>query len=276
MNRVESAGLTDIGRKRKINQDSLFLDDRMGLYVVADGMGGHKAGEVASQIVVETLRDAMTTPGNQIRHYPEDDSLSPAAGRLMASIHLANQDVYQASRRDSELQGMGSTVSAVLLSDGAIICANVGDSPVYLIQRNHIEDISESHTLAAERAASGTGIPENMRNAAHHILTQAIGVGETVDPHICEVQGLPGDILVIASDGLSNKVTKEEICDAARSMAPGEACRHLVALANERGGEDNITVLIGKSQPSGFINKPIIKLFVDFFRSAFAGFRDKR
>jgi protein phosphatase len=276
MNRVESAGLTDIGRKRKINQDSLFLDDRMGLYVVADGMGGHKAGEVASRIVVETLRNSMTTPGNRSHHCPEDASLSPAAGRLMASIHLANQDVYQASREDSDLQGMGSTVSAVFLSDGTIICANVGDSPIYLIQRDQIEEISESHTLAAERAASDTDVPDNLREAAHHILTQAIGVGETVNPHICEVQGLPGDILVIASDGLSNKVTKEEICEAARSMDPGEACRHLVALANERGGEDNITVLIGKSKSSGLSNKPFIGPFINFFRNAFAGFRDKR
>jgi protein phosphatase len=276
MNRVESAGLTDIGRKRQINQDALFLDDRMELYVVADGMGGHKAGEVASRITVETLRDEMATPENTDCNPPEDASLSPAADRLMAAIHLANRKVYQASLEDNDLQGMGTTVSAVLLSNGTIIGANVGDSPIYLIHRDHIEEISVAHTLAAAWEAAGMDRADRQEEAAHHILTQAVGVGETVDPHICETQGFPGDILVIGSDGLSNKVTKQEINDAARSMAPDAACRHLVTLANERGGEDNITVLISRIKPAGFTSNPAIKPFIHFFRNACAGFRTKR
>jgi protein phosphatase len=276
MNRVESAGLTDIGRKRKINQDALFLDDRVGLYVVADGMGGHKAGEVASRIVVETLRDSLTAPGNPAEDGPKDASLSPAAGRLMAAIHLANREVYQTARGDSALHGMGSTVSAVFLINGTIIGANVGDSPIYLIHQDQIEEISVPHTLAAQQAAAGMDTTEALGSATHHILTQAVGVGEAVSPHICEVQGFPGDILVIGSDGLTNKVSKEEILKAARSMTPDAACRYLIALANKRGGEDNITVLISKTEPAGLENNPVIKPFIQFFRSTFAGFRNKR
>jgi protein phosphatase len=276
MNQAVSAGLTDIGKRRRINQDTFFLDDRIGLYVVADGMGGHKGGEVASRIVVKTLQDSMATPNTSNGEAPEDESLSPAAGRLMTSIHLANQNVYQASSKDDALQGMGSTVSAVFLCNETIVCANVGDSPIFLIHRDHIDEISEAHTLAAEQAAAAGGDIDTPDLAAHHILTRAIGAENSVEPYVCELQGFPGDILVIGSDGLSNKVTKEEIREAARTMAPLQACRHLIALANERGGEDNITVLITRIKPSKFLNNPVIKRFIHFFRSAFAGFRNKR
>ncbi len=276
MKQIESAGLTDIGRKRKINQDAFFLDDRLGLYVVADGMGGHKAGEVAARMVVENLRDSMALPPSEDTMPLEDDSLSPMAGRLLEAIHVANRNVYRASLEDETLQGMGSTGSAVFLTDSTIIGANVGDSPIYLIHRNHINEISMAHTLEAQLAATGANENRKLDRAAHHILTQAIGTRETVDPYLCEIQCFPGDMVVIGSDGLSNKVAKEEINHAARSMPLPQACHHLVAMANERGGEDNITVLIARIGSAGFLNNPVIKPFIHFFRSAFAGFRNKR
>jgi len=171
---------------------------------------------------------------------------------------------------------MGSTVSAVLLSGSVIIGANVGDSPIFLIHRNHIDEISVAHTLAAEQAAAAMGDTAPTAQAAHHILTRAIGTQESVAPHLCEIQGFPGDILVIGSDGLSNKVSQEEICETACTKPPDQACRHLVALANERGGEDNITVLVTRIKSARFANKPVLKPFIRFFRSAFAGFRNKR
>ena len=276
MNQVESAGLTDIGRKRKVNQDAFFLDDRLGLYVVADGMGGHKAGEVASQIVVETLREEMAGPENPGEVFHPDASLSPTAARLLKAIELANLNVRQKSRNNEAFQGMGSTVSAILLSGHTVIAANVGDSPIYLIQRNHIEEISVPHTLAAAQAAGEIEGDSRPDEAAHHILTRAIGTQHSVTPHICEIQGFPGDILVACSDGLSNKASKAEISSAARSMPPDKACRHLVALANERGGGDNITVLITRIKSGGFINSPALKPVVRFFRCVFSGFRNKR
>lgn len=275
MNQVESAGLTDIGRIRKINQDAFFLDDRMGLYVVADGMGGHKAGEVASRIVAETLCDSMAVSENGLDAMRFDNSLSPEANRLLSAIRDANQNVFQASRENDEYRGMGSTVSAVCLCDNTIIVANVGDSPIYLIHRKHIEEISVPHTMAAEQVAADPDGMTQPEKALNHILTRAIGVRETVTADICEVQGFSRDILVIGSDGLSNKVCKEEINEAAQSMPPEKACRHLVALANERGGEDNITVLIIKLKSAAFRNNPVAKSFIHFFRKAFSGFRNK-
>ena len=271
MNKVESAGATDIGRKRKINQDAFFLDDHVGLYVVADGMGGHKAGEVASQIVVDTLRDAMADPENPGDVSCPDASLSPAAARLLKAIELANQNVRRTSQNNEAFQGMGSTVSAILLSDRTVIAANVGDSPIYLIQRNHIEELSVPHTLAAELERDGQ--PDE---AAHHILTRAVGTQDSVSSHICEIQTLPGDIIVACSDGLSNKASMAEISSAARSMPPDKACRRLVVLANERGGEDNITVLIARIKSTGFSNHPVLKPVFHFFRCVFSGFRNKR
>lgn len=261
MKQVESAALTDVGQKRKINQDAFFLDDQMGLYVVADGMGGHKAGEVAARMVVESMRNTLANKQAPVVSSEEDGSLSETAGRLVGAIHRTNLDVYQASQESESLQGMGSTVSAVFLSGNAIIGANVGDSPIYLIHGDQIDEISMAHSLEGN---------------ARHILTQAIGTQDTVFPYACEVQSFPGDMLVICSDGLSNKVTKEEINQVAQSMPPEQACRHLVSLANKRGGEDNITVLITKIKPLGFSDHPVIKPFVHFFRRAFTGLRDKR
>lgn len=266
MNRVESAGLTDTGRKRDINQDAFFLNDRAGLYIVADGMGGHKAGDVASRMVVETLRDSLTGPEKIPVSDYSDAALSTEANRLQSAIQLANRNVYKASRKHDDFRGMGTTVSAVYISGDTIIGANVGDSPIYLIHRNQINEISESHTLAAENTMSGPNGESRPDEAAHHILTRAIGVDETVTAHICEIHRFSGDILVIGSDGLSNKVSREEINAAAQSMPPPKACRHLVALANERGGEDNITVLIAKIGYTAFVNHPVSKSVIAFFR----------
>jgi PPM family protein phosphatase len=276
MDQVESAGLTNIGRKRKINQDALFLDDRMGLYVVADGMGGHKAGEVASRIVVETLRDSMTDSKNGPDAMRVDSSLSPEANRLLSAIRDANQNVFQTSREKDEYQGMGSTVSAVCLCGDTIIGANVGDSPIYLIHRKHIDEISVPHTLEAEQAAADPAGMTEPEPSLHHILTRAVGIHDSVNAHLCEIQGFTGDILVIGSDGLSNKVSREEISKTAQTMPPAEACEHLVAMANQRGGEDNITVIIVKIGHVAARKRSFMELLVNFFRKAFPEFRSKR
>ncbi len=140
---IESAGITDIGRKRKNNEDCLFLDDDQRLYVVADGMGGHQAGEVASKLVVETIQ-------NYMRRFREEKGRE--ANRLLSSIHLANQAVFQASRNKNSCQGMGSTVSAVYFTDNTLIAANVGDSPIYLVRDKSIKLLSVIHNLLAESA----------------------------------------------------------------------------------------------------------------------------
>ncbi|MBU4344277.1 MAG: protein phosphatase 2C domain-containing protein [Desulfobacteraceae bacterium] len=235
---VESSGITDIGRKRKNNEDCLFLDDDQRLYVVADGMGGHQAGEVASKLVVETIQNYM----KQFRE-KEGREATPKAW-LLSSIHLANQVVFHASCNKNSCQGMGSTVSAVYFTDNTIIAANVGDSPIYLIRDKGIKLLSVTHNLLAEQTAIDPEGARYLSSALKHILTRAIGIGKTVMPDICEIQCFKDDTLVISSDGLSDKVSPEEILAVVNKERPDKACKTLVDLANKYGGDDNITIII--------------------------------
>jgi protein phosphatase len=246
---VESAGLTDVGRKRAGNEDSFFLDDDMRFYVVADGMGGHKAGEVASKIVVESLQDHMqefkgeSKTGDMV---PADETLSKEANHLLRGIHQANQAVFQQSQSSEDFKGMGSTVSAIYLTDSTIITSNVGDSPIYLIRSGDIETLYKPHTMGAEHAAIAPEGAKPLGKQFQHMLTRAMGVEENVRPDSFEIEMLSGDILVICSDGLSDNVSPPEIRDIVVKEDPEQACRSLVDLSNEIRGHDNITVIVLK------------------------------
>ncbi|MBF0224216.1 MAG: serine/threonine-protein phosphatase [Desulfobacterales bacterium] len=265
---VESAGITDVGRKRKNNEDSLFLDGDQNLYVVADGMGGHQAGEVASRLVIETIRDYMKRykKGESVEEFGEiDETLSVDANRLLASIKLANKTVYQLSKSRDAYRGMGSTVSAVLFGQDTVIISNVGDSPMYLVHKDEIELISEPHTVMAEQAAIDPDGANNLSERYKHMLTRGMGIEETVVPHICEIQCFKGDIIVFSSDGLTDKVSAEEILKVVRNESSRKACRILVDLANSRGGDDNITIIIVRvkdvKKKKSFFYKLLSKIF---------------
>jgi len=244
---IESAGITDIGKCREDNEDALLIDDDMGLYIVADGVGGHQAGEVASHLVVETMSHTIRklinadSTGELIDH---DPTLSSSANRLMSSIHLANRDVHMSSNSIKDYHGMGSTVSAVYFADESLIAANVGDSPIYLIRDGSIDVLSVPHTILAEQVPTVFNETKQKENALKHILTQAMGIEQTVTAEVCEIQWFPGDIVVICSDGLSNKLCPEEISKIVTRERPNIACRSLIDLANESGGDDNITVIV--------------------------------
>jgi protein phosphatase len=248
MDPVQSAGLTDVGRRRKENQDALLLDDRLGLYAVSDGMGGHRAGEVASRLVVKAMWEAICDPASAGQEAYPDASLSPEGNRLRLAVLNANRSVFSAAEENPAYRGMGATVSALLLTSEHIIAANVGDSPIYLVQRGRIELLSVPHTLAAEHATRypGGGAPGETA-PPRHVLTRAVGTRSTVEPALCELPRLSRDILVIGSDGLTNLVEAEEIRTTVERHPPQEACRRLVSLANRRGGNDNITVLVVKT-----------------------------
>ena len=245
---IESAGITDRGKKRKANEDSLFLEDSMGLYVVADGMGGHLAGEVASKMVVDTMGDYVKS----CQETAEEESiychetLSKEANRLMSSIHLSNKVVHQAARENNSYRGMGSTVSAVYFTEGTFIAANVGDSPIYLIRDGNIKLLSVPHTVIAEQTALDPANAERLGREFRHVLTRAMGTEEYVKADIYEIQCFRDDILVISSDGLSDKASPEEIQQLVDGNGSDAACRRLVDLANDRGGDDNITAIVLK------------------------------
>lgn len=246
---VESAGISDIGRKRNQNEDSLFFDDNMGLYVVADGMGGHLAGEVASKLVVDNIRDFIKQqkeddpPGET----PDSDNdLSKEANHLLSGIELSNQIVHQTALENESYRGMGSTVSAVYFTNETLIVANVGDSPIYLIRDGRIELISVLHTVFAEQTARDPEYADLLGNEFKHVLTRAMGVDDSVDVHVHEIPVYKNDILVISSDGLSDKASPEEILQVVVRTNSDKACQELVDLANERGGDDNVTTIVLK------------------------------
>jgi serine/threonine protein phosphatase PrpC len=243
---IESAGITDVGRKRTNNEDSLFVDDDQNLYVVADGMGGHQAGEVASKLVVETIRDYMKRfqeDDNAEELEDTDESLSKEANRLLSGIQLANRGVYHVASNKETYKGMGSTLSAALFTDDALILANVGDSPIYLIHNESIELLSVTHNVISEQTAIDPEAAQKIGAQYRNLLTRAMGIEETVLPDISEIPYFQGDKLVISSDGLTDLVDPDEILDVIINERPEKACKTLVALALDRGGHDNITVI---------------------------------
>jgi len=251
---IESAGITDVGRRRDNNEDEFLIDDSLGFYIVADGMGGHKAGEVASKMVVETVYDYLKTAAKKDYERDKeeiDETLSPEANQILSGINLASRTVHQASSGNKDLKGMGSTASAVYFAEYTCIIINVGDSPVYLVRNETIELISKLHTVLAEHEALNPAGKYNPRPDFRHVLTRAMGVPGKVKPDIVEMQFLKDDIFIICSDGLSEKLSPEEIRDVAKKNVPEDACRQFIHLANERGGEDNITVVVAKVASAG-------------------------
>ncbi|MFC1859635.1 protein phosphatase 2C domain-containing protein [Thermodesulfobacteriota bacterium] len=246
---VESAGVTDVGRKRKGNEDSLFLDDDMQLYIVADGMGGHKAGEVASGMIVETIPDYIKhtkEPPQEGDVSGDGEPLSPKAQLLMSGILKANEVVHEKSKSSPAYQGMGSTVSAVYFTKDTLVLGNVGDSPIYLIRNGEVETVSVLHTMMAEfmaLASEGAKLPDKKFG---HMLTRAMGTKESVQPDVSEMPVVKDDILVICSDGLSDLAKPEEVLQVVTGEQTGKACQALVDMALERGGHDNTTVIVLK------------------------------
>ncbi len=244
---IESAGLTDVGRKREENEDSFFVNDDLQSYVVADGMGGHLAGEVASRMVVESLDRFLKEYRSGAFHVEiQDETLSPEGNMVLEGIRQANREVHGRSINSMTKRGMGSTVAMLYCTSSTIIAANVGDSPIYLVRNGYIEPLSQTHTVEAELEQLSSERRNAIGTRYHHMLTRAVGIQEEVHPSVVEAPFYDDDIVVLCSDGLSNKVTAEEVRDIILANSASEACRVLVGLANGRGGEDNITVVVVK------------------------------
>lgn len=263
---VDSAGHTDVGQKRKGNEDAFLIDDQLQLYVVADGMGGRKAGEVASRLVVDTICKTMqkfASTENPDQMVGVDRNLSSQANQLVYAIRRANLKTYEYAQNDQSCKGMGSTVSAVYFSDTHIIVSNVGDSPIYLVRDGRAEVVSTIHTVMAEQEALAPEGGLKLGQQYLHMITRAMGIGETVNPDTTEIIFQEGDVLVICSDGLSDKAFPDEICEIVENNAPQESCHKLVAMANERGGDDNITVIVLHLGPVIEAAKPAPAAFSD-------------
>ena len=264
---VQAAGFSDIGKVRKANEDSFLLNEAIGLYVVADGMGGHRGGGVASRIAVETIDAYLENPTQEFTDTDGPNAAngqSSAAKHLRESIFLANQKIYRQSLTDTACRGMGTTVSALYLAGNSIITANVGDSPIYLLRNGEIETLYTPHTLLHERKK----IPKSMEgrfpsSKLAHILTRAVGIRSDVGMDLVETPCFADDIIILCSDGLSGKISKEEIRDLVYQNDSTSACRKLTDLANQRGGEDNITVIVVRVTSAN--ERPTNRLFGRIF-----------
>jgi PPM family protein phosphatase len=258
MMHIESCGRTDIGKVRAGNEDALLVDDARSLYVVADGMGGHAAGEVASATIIEvfsqvfknapTGRDACDTP------------LSPAAHRLVACIREANRVVFEKSGTEAACRGMGTTVAAVCFDGPMLIAANVGDSPIYVVRDEEVELISVVHTVAAEQSARDPERAGILPARMQHMLSRAVGVEAQVEADVCEMPCRRDDRIILCSDGLSNLVAPEEMARMVSRASPQSACRDLVECANQRGGTDNITVIVLRIAQADAQDGPVKRL----------------
>lgn len=249
---VTSHGLTDAGRCRQRNEDCLLLDDGLGLYVVADGMGGHKGGDVAARLTVRVMHThlmraraaGVTGAVGERQHLPGAADLSPAARDVHAAIQAANLAVKTAAQESPDLEGMGSTVAAVYLHKQVLVAANVGDSPIYLLRGGVLRLLSVPHTVAAEQGGRVKTLPAPLQEQFSHMLTRAVGTREAVEADFFETIPRTGDVLLLCTDGLTGKVADAELQAMLEAHPPREACGALVRLALERGGEDNITCLV--------------------------------
>ena len=227
-------GKTDKGLVRKENEDAFCIEKDLALLAIADGMGGHASGEVASKMAIEVLTDSLKKEGE------------PLPQRLYSGIKLANRTIYEAAQSRAELNGMGTTLTALQLDGNRLNIAHVGDSRAYLIRGGVIEQITDDHTIVSEEVAQGRMTREEAaRSDMRNILSRALGIGPEVEVDIEELTVSEGDQFVLCSDGLSELVSEDEILLEVRSSkGPEIACGELVNLANQRGGNDNITVIV--------------------------------
>jgi len=255
-----SAGLTNIGRKRDNNEDTFYVDDTIGLYIVADGMGGHRAGEVASRTVVSSIRDYMDAfSGSEEAQQMGTGEMSPASAAVCHSIELANRVVHQLSEDQGSYKGMGSTAAVAFLHGDTLVTANVGDSRIYLVRQEKIEQLTQDHTLLAEQMRKNPGFdPHFSTTPMKHILMRAVGIQETVQTDAYEMQPLSGDVVLMCSDGLTDMLSDHDVLQGIlQGGTLDETCHRLVNLANERGGIDNITVVLVQfeKEEKGFLQK---------------------
>lgn len=250
--RVIATGETNVGMKRAVNEDAFTLLDEDSLYVVADGMGGHASGEVASKMAIDTLREffrATSADPEATWPYKMDKARGYEENRLITSIKLSNLRIYENAQRDAKLRGMGTTLVAMLVVDDGVLIAHVGDSRAYRLRDGKLTQLTEDHSLLNDYIKMKRLSEEEIANFPHkNVIVRALGMKETVKVDTQLDRPQPGDIYVLCSDGLCGPASDEEI----HEIVLGEqkdlklAASKLIERANDNGGPDNITVVLAK------------------------------
>lgn len=232
--------LSDKGSVRQINEDSVYSSKARDLFIIADGMGGHKAGEVASKLAV-----------NKVKYFIKNKSLNnkkteeKMLSLICEAIEYANKSIYALASKDDNLKGMGTTIIVALACQSTVYIGHVGDSRAYLISNQSISQITSDHSLAEELFKNGSITKEQAMNYPHkNVITRALGCIDKimVDTHIINLN--KGDSLLLCTDGLSNMISNEEIFNIVNSNTPNKAVRSLIDSANKAGGIDNVSAII--------------------------------
>ncbi len=263
--KIQFAAKSDTGKVRTNNEDSFFADPETGLYIVADGMGGHNSGEVASKMACEiisknfkaALEKSKLPDKTMLIFGTRDPRLSEKENNLLSAVRLANRVIYEASVKYSKDQGMGTTVVAALISDAAYTISWVGDSRIYLIRHGQIQQLSTDHSLVQEQVSKGLISSEQAETSEFkNVLTRALGTAEDVVADVAETPVFEGDCLLLCSDGLTRMLPDQVILDTVKKNDdPENICAELIDLANKAGGKDNITALVISSGPDNFWKK---------------------
>jgi len=247
---VRSAGITDVGLKRVRNEDVYSIEEALGLYLVADGMGGHQAGGVASNIAAKIVSQAYKKWLEEGAHPEEifgaqDPSLSVQGNYVLGSIRLANRIIYEMANQYEQYRGMGTTIALLVVTPAIVIAGNVGDSRIYLIRDGQSEKLSKDHTVVSEQVEMGIMTKEEAQNSTlRHVLTRNLGSSQELDVDIYEIEPSDNDRFLLCTDGLTDLVSDEEILGIAqRGDDPEEICRELVEMTLKRGARDNTTVV---------------------------------
>jgi PPM family protein phosphatase len=252
---IESGARSDVGRVRKNNEDSFRTEPSIELFILSDGMGGQASGEVASAMAVETVAEHCMAATKENGEPPfcgePTPGLSERTNRLASAIRLANRKIFEAGANDPARKGMGATIVACWITDRRLSLAHVGDSRAYLLRSGSFEQLTADHSLVADLVRGGILTPQQAEvSEQQSILTRALGTRPDVEVDADEQLLLAGDVLLVCSDGLSRTVTNPEIASTLETHRdPQKAADRLIELANENGGEDNVTAIVMRVTP---------------------------
>jgi serine/threonine protein phosphatase PrpC len=261
--KVRLVGQTDTGKVREHNEDTIAFDPDIGLLVLADGMGGYNAGEVASGIAVKTIVNLVreSVEREDLRVPDQATGMSRASIILRDAIHRANKIIYQTARAQPQCEGMGTTVVSALMFDNKIAVAHVGDSRMYRLRNDKFEQVTMDHSLLQELVDRGFYSPEEAQRAANkNYVTRALGVEQSVEVEIQEVPTQKGDFYVLCSDGLSDMVEDDDIHLTISTFGANleTVAKQLIQLSNDNGGRDNVSVVMAHVAESYPANKGVL------------------
>jgi PPM family protein phosphatase len=246
---IVSSGLSDVGRVRTNNEDSFRIVEALNLFILSDGMGGEAHGEVASAMAVDVINRYCESEKEDSGATVLDEgpaNISSQTRRLKSAVAQANFQIFQAAQKNPEQRGMGATITALWLKDALLSIAHVGDSRAYLLRSGNLQQLTNDHSLVAEQVRRGLITPQQAEESEmQSVLLRALGAHSEVEIDTDEVEIIPRDVLLVCSDGLTRMVTEPEIAGALQAeTVPSAAAERLIALANENGGIDNVTVIV--------------------------------